>query len=206
MNQKLIFAAAAISIAALASPADARQYPSEPTQAGSYIYDNDGHVTWTGSSPPNQTASRGRAASRKAKRHRTASHSPIPSKINPRPSLAESAPTNREPVRTAEGVVGGRPNGCPHKFCGCGTSLHIFGRIIPYLNLAANWRIFQSASPAPGMAAWRNGHVFAIEAVNGDGTVIAYDPNSGRGQTRIHTISLRGFHVVRPSLERLASR
>jgi len=103
-------------------------------------------------------------------------------------------------------IVGGRPAGCPHAFCGCGTSLHIFGRIIPELNLAANWRRFPPAYPAPGMVAWRWGHVFAIESVNGDGTVIAYDPNSGGHRTRIHTVSLRGYHVVNPHGERLASR
>ena len=103
-------------------------------------------------------------------------------------------------------IVGGRPAGCPHAFCGCGTSLHIFGRIIPELNLAANWRRFPPASPAPGMVAWRYGHVFAIESVNSDGTVVAYDPNSGGHRTRVHTVSLRGFHVVNPHGERMAMR
>jgi hypothetical protein len=95
-------------------------------------------------------------------------------------------------------IVGGRPAGCPHAFCGCGVSLHIFGRIIPTLNLAENWRRFRSAMPGPGMVAWRYGHVFAIESVNGDGTVVAYDPNSGGGRTRIHTVSLHGYRVVDP--------
>ena len=103
-----------------------------------------------------------------------------------------------------ERIVGGRPAGCPHAFCGCGTSLHIFGRIIPELNLAANWRRFPSAPCAPGMAAWRWGHVFAIESCNGDGTAVAYDPNSGYGRTRIHTVSLRGYHIVNPQGSRVA--
>ena len=34
-------------------------------------------------------------------------------------------------------VVGGRPPGCPHRYCGCGASICIFGKIIPSLNLAA---------------------------------------------------------------------
>jgi len=100
--------------------------------------------------------------------------------------------------RVASEIVGGRPSGCPHAYCGCGTSLHIFGRIIPALNLASNWGRFPRALPAPGMVAYRSGHVFAIEAVNYDGTVIAYDSNSGRGLTRIHRVSLRGFRVVNP--------
>lgn len=28
-------------------------------------------------------------------------------------------------------VVGGRPAGCPHSFCGCGASIRLFGRIVP---------------------------------------------------------------------------
>jgi len=107
------------------------------------------------------------------------------------------APTAKYEV--AESVIGGRPSGCPHRYCGCSASLRVFGRIIAELNLAANWRKFPSASPAPGMAAWRYGHVFIIESVNGDGTVIAHDGNSGGGLTRLHTVSLRGYRVVNPS-------
>ena len=107
---------------------------------------------------------------------------------------------------TVERVVA-HPAGCPHSaFCGCGTSVHVFGKPVRDLYLAANWRKFPSASPAPGMVAWRYGHVFAIESVNGDGTVVAYDPNSGGHQTRIHTVSLHGFHVVNPHGQRMASR
>jgi hypothetical protein len=98
-----------------------------------------------------------------------------------------------------------RPQGCPHAWCGCGTSLRVFGRIIPELNLAANWRRFPSASPAAGMVAWRWHHVFYIESVNSDGTVVAYDPNSGHHVAHVHTISLRGFHVVNPRGGRYAS-
>jgi hypothetical protein len=48
------------------------------------------------------------------------------------------------------------------------------------------------------MVAARSGHVFVILAVNGDGTVLAHDGNSGRGLTREHVVSLRGFRVVDP--------
>jgi hypothetical protein len=50
------------------------------------------------------------------------------------------------------------------------------------------------------MAAWRYGHVFIIEQAYGDGTVLAYDGNSGHHQTRIHRRSLSGFHVVNPQV------
>jgi len=102
-------------------------------------------------------------------------------------------------------VVGGRPAGCPWRYCGCGVSLKVFGKIIPELNLAINWvRKFPRTSPAPGMVAARSGHVFYIQSVNGDGTVIAFDPNSGGHKTRVHTVSLRGYHVVDPHGSRIA--
>src|ERR1700712_5170728 len=68
-----------------------------------------------------------------------------------------------------EAIVGGRPSGCPDAFCGCEASLFRFGRIIPQLNLAANWRRFPRAAPATGMAAGRSGHVMILQRqVEGD--------------------------------------
>ena len=95
-------------------------------------------------------------------------------------------------------VVGGRPAGCPHSFCGCGASLRVFGRIVPELNLASNWLRFPRATPAPGMVAARHGHVFVLEQhLEGD-TWMAYDANSGGHATRLHARSLRGYIVVNP--------
>jgi hypothetical protein len=95
-------------------------------------------------------------------------------------------------------VVGSRPAGCPHSFCGCGASIRVFGRIVPGLNLASNWLRFPRTAPAPGMVAARRGHVFVLERhVEGD-TWMAYDANSGGHATRIHTRSLRGYTVVNP--------
>ena len=95
-------------------------------------------------------------------------------------------------------IVGGRPAGCPYQYCGCYVSLKVFGKIIPSLNLAANWFRFPRAIPAPGMVAVKSHHVFYIAAVNSDGTVIAHDGNSGRHLTRIHARSLSGYRVVNP--------
>ena len=95
-------------------------------------------------------------------------------------------------------TIGGRPAGCPQSFCGCGAALRVFGRIVPELNLAANWLRFPRTSPAPGMVAARSGHVFVLEQhVEGD-TWMAYDANSGGHATRIHPRSLRGYAVVNP--------
>ena len=112
----------------------------------------------------------------------------------------------RQVYSAVERIVS-HPAGCPRTaFCGCGSSVRVFGHPVRDLYLSDNWGRFAPASPGPGMVAWRHGHVFVIENDNGDGTVVAYDPNSGGHQTRIHTVSLRGFHVVDPNRRRYASR
>lgn len=95
-------------------------------------------------------------------------------------------------------VLGGRPAGCPARFCGCGASLHLFGRIIPFLNLAANWLRFPRAAPAPGMAAARRGHVFVLKQHIEGKKWLVYDANSGGRKTRLHPRSIAGFTVVNP--------
>lgn len=96
-------------------------------------------------------------------------------------------------------VIGGRPAGCPRRFCGCEASIYVFGRIKPELNLALNWkRKFPRATPAPGMAAARPGHVFIlISHVEADQWVV-HDGNSGGGLTRRHVRSIRGYAIVNP--------
>lgn len=96
-------------------------------------------------------------------------------------------------------VVGGRPAGCPHAFCGCGASLHLFGRIIPSLNLAANWFQFPRAAPAPGMAAVRRHHVMVLEADLGGGMWMVWDANSGGHLTRVHPRSIARYAIVNPN-------
>jgi len=90
------------------------------------------------------------------------------------------------------------PHGCPRSFCGCGAAIRVFGRIVPDLNLAANWLRFPRTSPAPGMVAARRGHVFVLEQHLGGDMWMAYDANSGGHATRIHARSLRGYAVVNP--------
>lgn len=95
-------------------------------------------------------------------------------------------------------VVGGRPAGCPHAYCGCGASLHLFGRIIPSLNLAANWFQFPRAAPAPGMAAVRRHHVMVLEADLGNGFWRVFDANGGHHLTLLHARSIAGYVIVNP--------
>jgi hypothetical protein len=98
-----------------------------------------------------------------------------------------------------ERTVGGRPSGCPHAFCGCEASLFRFGRIIPRLNLASNWRRFPHTIPAPGMAAVRSGHVMILQQQVAGDVWYVHDGNSGGHVTREHPRSISGYTIVDPS-------
>lgn len=104
-------------------------------------------------------------------------------------------------------VLGGRPAGCPRRFCACALSIKIFGRIVPGLNLAAAWpHRFQRAEPAPSMVAARSGHAFQLlEHISGNVWRV-YDANSGHGRIRIHERSIAGYHIVDPHRSRMAMR
>ena len=98
------------------------------------------------------------------------------------------------------GEIVAHPAGCPRvAFCGCGSALEIFGRPIRELWLAANWLRFPRTSPHPGAAVvFGRHHVAVIRQVYGDGTVLLYDPNSGRLLTRVHRMSIARGVVVEP--------
>ncbi|HEY4985173.1 MAG TPA: hypothetical protein VII39_01005 [Bradyrhizobium sp.] len=101
-------------------------------------------------------------------------------------------------VRADSRIVGGRPAGCPHAFCGCEASLYKFGRIIPELNLAANWRRFPRTAAAPGMAAVRSGHVMILQQHVAGNVWFVHDGNSGGHATREHPRSIAGYSIVDP--------
>jgi hypothetical protein len=105
-----------------------------------------------------------------------------------------------------ERVISGRPSGCPHAFCGCEASLFRFGRIIPELNLASNWRRFPRAAPATGMAAVRSGHVMILQRHVAGDIWYVHDGNSGGHVTREHPRSIAGYTIVDPSSSSVASR
>jgi hypothetical protein len=105
-----------------------------------------------------------------------------------------------------ERVVSGRPSGCPHAFCGCEASLFRFGRIIPELNLASNWRRFPRAAPATGMAAVRSGHVMILQRHVAGDVWYVHDGNSGGHVTREHPRSIAGYTIVDPSSSSALSR
>lgn len=105
---------------------------------------------------------------------------------------------SKKPLTRSSDVIGGRPSGCPHAFCGCAASLHLFGKIIPALNRAANWLRFPRATPAPNMAAARPGHVFVLKQHIAGDTWLVFDANSGGHRTRLHARSIAGFTIVNP--------
>ena len=94
-------------------------------------------------------------------------------------------------------IVGGRPAGCPVRYCGCAAARHV-GLKGAQWNLAANWLRLPRAAPAKGMAAARRGHVFILLRPVSGNRWLVFDPNSGRGLTRIHVRSLAGYTVINP--------
>lgn len=110
-----------------------------------------------------------------------------------------AAPTQIADANGNGAIVGGRPSGCPHRYCGCSASLYVFGEIRPDLNLAANWaRKFPRTTPASGMVAARSGHVMVLMSHASGDEWLVHDGNSGGGRTREHVRSIRGYTIVNP--------
>ncbi len=104
-------------------------------------------------------------------------------------------------------VIGGRPAGCPHAFCGCEASRYVFGEARPELYLASNWiRKFPRTAPASGMAAARGGHVMILISHAGGNDWMVHDGNSGGGKTRDHVRSISGYVIVDPRGSRAAQQ
>lgn len=128
-------------------------------------------------------------------------------RIARKPHVTVAAPPKTPRIETTalNPQVVAHPDGCPRRlFCGCGAAKRlqeVWGIVVEKpreLWLAANWGRYPKARPAPGMVAYRRGHVFVIEADLGGGKVYAYDANSGGRKTRLHVRSLAGFTVVNP--------
>ncbi len=107
---------------------------------------------------------------------------------------------NENPV-----VIGSRPAGCPHAYCGCGLRKYL-GLNDTRLNLAWNWaRLFERSSAGPGKAVvWRH-HVALIERMVGPREALLRDYNSGGGLSRLHVRSIAGAVIVNPN-SRVAMR
>lgn len=96
-------------------------------------------------------------------------------------------------------IIGSRPSGCPHRYCGCGLRKYL-GLEDARLNLASNWaRLFpREPGPRAGVAAVRSGHVMYIEGSAGNGQWLVRDYNSGGGLSRVHVRDVRGYVFVNP--------
>ena len=96
-------------------------------------------------------------------------------------------------------IIGTRPSGCPHSYCGCGLRKYL-GLEDTRLNLASNWaRLFpRESGPRAGLAAVRSGHVMYIEGPAGNGRWLIRDYNSGGGLSRVHVRDVRGYVFVNP--------
>jgi hypothetical protein len=110
-------------------------------------------------------------------------------------------PITRRPAIDANGnavVIGGRPTGCPHAYCGCGLARYL-GLKDRRLNLAWSWaKMFPRTSAAPGMAAVRRGHVMLLQSHVEGTRWIVRDYNGGRHLSWIHERDVRGFVFVNP--------
>jgi len=118
----------------------------------------------------------------------------------PARARAMDANGNRVARLVEEGtVIGARPDGCPHAYCGCGLRKYL-GLSDKRLNLASNWsRLFpHEPAPRPGLAAVRSGHVMYIEGAAGNGQWLIRDYNSGGGLSRVHVRDLHGYVFVNP--------
>jgi hypothetical protein len=204
----MTFARARITLAALAVAALAFSAPAEAHNRATFIdaaaipaYPTSNYVRVPRGHPH---------AARQARTHRAAAV-----RRHHEARQARQAP-RRSPVRYSrsahrhyggEGVIGGRPSGCPFQFCGCEASRYLFGKIIADLNLAANWlHRFPRAAPAPGMAAARNHHVMVLISHVEGPMWLVHDGNSGHHLTREHVRSINGFVIVNPHGSRYASR
>src|ERR1017187_8566583 len=79
-----------------------------------------------------------------------------------------SGPTHRQVASGSDSVIGGRPAGCPHAYCGCGARLYL-GLSDTRLNLAWNWTRYYSGSTP--VAVWHH-HVAIIERMTSPGMAI----------------------------------
>jgi hypothetical protein len=105
-----------------------------------------------------------------------------------------------DPNGNSTTVIGSRPPGCPRAYCGCGLRLFL-GLTDARLNRASMWRVlFPPTAARPGAVAVRPHHVFLLVAhVRGDVWTVR-DYNSGRGLSRIHQRSVRGYVFVKPGV------
>src|SRR5690349_15581468 len=120
------------------------------------------------------------------------------------PAKAEARPRHHAAYVDANGaeaqVIGGRPAGCPHAYCGCGLRKYL-GLSDARLNLAAAWaKLFPRTEARPGAAAVRRGggHVMLLVRQIAGTVWLVRDYNGGRHLSWIHARDVRGYVFVNP--------
>lgn len=118
------------------------------------------------------------------------------------PAKAEARPRHTRVIDangTEAQVIGGRPAGCPHAYCGCGLAKFL-GLSDKRLNLAWAWaKLFPRTQAQPGAAAVRHHHVMLlVEHVAGTVWKVR-DYNGGRHLSWIHTRDVSGYIFVQPN-------
>jgi hypothetical protein len=116
--------------------------------------------------------------------------------------ISFSAIANARPRVDANGnlsqLLGGRPSGCPHAYCGCGLRKFL-GFTDTALNLAWEWaRRFPRTSAHAGAVAVRRHHVMLLESHLGGTVWLVRDFNGGRHLSWLHARSIVGFIFVDP--------
>jgi hypothetical protein len=89
-------------------------------------------------------------------------------------------------------IIGGRPSGCPFRFCGCGLRKYL-GLDDKRLDLASNWPRYYRGDRM--IAVWHH-HVALVERLVAPGIAILRDYNSGGGLSRVHVRSIAGAHII----------
>jgi hypothetical protein len=96
-------------------------------------------------------------------------------------------------------VIGGRPDGCPHAYCGCGLRkfLGLVGSQWKKLDAAIEWlHTFPRTAAHAGAAAVKSHHVMLLVAHVAGNIWTVRDYNSGHGLSRIHDRNVSGFAFV----------
>jgi hypothetical protein len=185
MNRLTIIAPIALLlVACVAQPAEAYRVKRHDTQSGGCSFTNEGRQVCG-------AAAADRAATSDATLTRTGFRS--------RAEALDGTGNRVALTANAGTIIGSRPSGCPHSYCGCGLRMYL-GLSDVRLNLASNWsRLFpHESAPRAGLAAVRSGHVMYIEAAAGDGQWVIRDYNSGGGLSRVHVRDVRGYAFVNP--------
>jgi hypothetical protein len=89
-------------------------------------------------------------------------------------------------------IIGGRPAGCPVRYCGCGARLYLGINDIR-LNLAANWPRYYKGNRM--IAVWSH-HVALVERMTGPNEALLRDYNSGGGLSRLHIRNISGARII----------